>query len=59
VIYAAAGMYAGVLSGFAHGAIHTVSQTFHLFGGMMGTVAQATGMMFQGIFGIFGAIVRQ
>lgn len=57
VIFGAAGMYAGALSGFAHGAIHTVLQTLHFFGGVTGMVAHGTEMVFQGIFRILGAVV--
>jgi hypothetical protein len=57
VIFGAAGMYAGALSGFAHGTIHTMVQTLHFFGGVTGMVATRTGMFFQGIFRVLGAIV--
>ena len=57
VIFGAAGMYAGALSGFAHGAIHTVLQTLNFFTGVTGMFARGTGMLFQGIFRVLGAIV--
>jgi hypothetical protein len=57
VILGAAGMYAGALSGFTHGALHTVLQTLHFFSGVGTMVAQGTGMFFQGIFRVLGALV--
>jgi hypothetical protein len=57
VIFGAAGMYAGALSGFAHGAIHTVLQTLHFFGGVTGVIAQGTGMMFQNLFRVLGSVL--
>lgn len=41
VIFAAAGMYAGAISGFAHGTVHTMLQTLKLFGNATELVARS------------------
>ena len=52
-IFAAAGLYAGAISGFAHGTVHTMLQTLKILGGATQIVAAGA----SGVLKIFGAII--